>query len=574
MKFLKKDKRGLTLLELMISMSLIVLLSVGIVGFYNLNQKGSKVCAGYRKLNQKADLITFALSKELRRVDPGLARIEDGGKRLLVAKGDKEVPKKEGGTKTVPTYALFEFREDTETEHVLDDYALYYDADYYLDPEVIDKNPPKCLARGIKKFQDKSFFAWRVSGSGLEDPKLAEEWVDLPNLPHHKFLAGAVYYKGSIFLYGGMCQCCSCAIQSTYGNPHRELLRYDIKEKVWSRTALNGEDLALPPVGLKASAVILYNNEMYVFGGENNTTLWYNWSWNQPGGIETRRVLKYNPETNTWVDDQNHDGYLKPLPVATSYAAIASLNGKIYIIGGHGGHENDETGKRLLQEYDVSNNTWRVDTLHGGELAPPPRDVFGAKAFVLYNRIYVVGGGQHKQMLQIYDPKTNTWEYKDGNDSPGLPAVGFYSGGVIGNKMYLIGGWRPDEPVCVSRWVTIGEVCFEDGVYKEKWTSTEDASLQKRKYPTSAVDDKGTIYMIGSYNNPRSWWSEYYTASNTMEARNFGKFKKSVAIRCRLIENMKGLDRHLKAGHKGKSKSPTPMPELLLSTQVAPRVAF
>jgi N-acetylneuraminic acid mutarotase len=69
---------------------------------------------------------------------------------------------------------------------------------------------------------------------------------------------------------------------------------------------------------------------------------------------------------------------------------------------------------------------------------PTPR--FGARAFLLNNKIYVIGGSQANntalKTVEVYDPSTNTWK-----KLPDMPqAMVFFSGAVLNNKIYLFGG--------------------------------------------------------------------------------------------------------------------------------------
>lgn len=130
---------------------------------------------------------------------------------------------------------------------------------------------------------------------------------------------------------------------------------------------------------------------------------------------------KYNVTTNTWIPLAN-----LPTPVWECTAAKA-LNGKIYVFGG-------ENGMNLVQIYDPVLDTWSTGT-------PIPIGVRMHSAITAPNgKVYVIGGWSGSTAVanvQIYDPVANSWT----SGAPmSVPRNQF--GSTLGpdGKIYIIGG--------------------------------------------------------------------------------------------------------------------------------------
>jgi len=125
----------------------------------------------------------------------------------------------------------------------------------------------------------------------------------------------------------------------------------------------------------------------------------------------------YDPSTDTWTTGA-------ALPVAQFAMTSAVVNGKIYVIGGWNGSHNNN------QIYDPVANTWST-----GAVLPVGQDLMTSA--VISGKIYVIGGNLGSQNNnQIYDPVANTW-----STGAVLP-VGQVSmtSQVVGGKIYVIGG--------------------------------------------------------------------------------------------------------------------------------------
>jgi N-acetylneuraminic acid mutarotase len=138
----------------------------------------------------------------------------------------------------------------------------------------------------------------------------------------------------------------------------------------------------------------------------------------------------YDPATDSWRD-------LKPIPQGANHTGIAVLDGKIYVAGGFtaGGHMRPTD---RVYSYDPATDTWR-------ELAPlsSPR---GAPALVaLGGKIHAVSGRTVNAdgalpTHEIYDPATNKW-----TPAAPIPTARDHVGiGVVDGKIHVYAGRRTD----------------------------------------------------------------------------------------------------------------------------------
>ena len=87
-------------------------------------------------------------------------------------------------------------------------------------------------------------------------------------------------------------------------------------------------------------------------------------------------------------DPDNTAGWftMAPMPTPRRAAAVATVNGKVYVMGGAIRDEAPWVALNVTEEYDPKTNTWR-------ERAPMPTARELMMAGVVDGKIYVVGGG-------------------------------------------------------------------------------------------------------------------------------------------------------------------------------------
>lgn len=110
--------------------------------------------------------------------------------------------------------------------------------------------------------------------------------------------------------------------------------------------------------------------------------------------------------------------------------SAATVDGKIYVIGGFSGTSNKPTAE--VHVYDIATSTWSM-------AAPLPKASGGHAAVVLDGRIHVVGGGTAQSTIAdhvVYDPTTDTWTTAAPLSRPkGSPAVT-----VLDGHIWAVGG--------------------------------------------------------------------------------------------------------------------------------------
>ncbi|MEK7842521.1 MAG: kelch repeat-containing protein, partial [Deltaproteobacteria bacterium] len=117
----------------------------------------------------------------------------------------------------------------------------------------------------------------------------------------------------------------------------------------------------------------------------------------------------------------------KPALKERSEVAAASIEGKIYVIGGFGRFGVTD----LLEEYDTSTDTWK-------EKAPLPTPLHHIGAAEAGGKIYVIGGFKRlwpwspMDTVYEYDPAKDQWTQKASMPT----ARGALALGVVNNKIY------------------------------------------------------------------------------------------------------------------------------------------
>lgn len=177
----------------------------------------------------------------------------------------------------------------------------------------------------------------------------------------------------------------------------------------------------------------------------------------------------------------------------------ASLDGKIYMCGGHQGAEHTYPPESFSDQfivYDIAANKWT-------ELAPRPAKAHGYQIVAYGNYVYAFGGFAYspnhkpkwKSLSQIdrYDIKANKWETIGELSSPRSSNVAV----TINDKVYLAAGWNSTPK-------------FEndlDGTFLDSIEifdlKTEKAELASYKIPMplrralTGIEHNGKIVLVG-----------------------------------------------------------------------------
>lgn len=108
-----------------------------------------------------------------------------------------------------------------------------------------------------------------------------------------------------------------------------------------------------------------------------------------------------SPPGYTFADDLTHWRLLPALPTARIIPTLASLNGKLYVIGGY----QNGAPLSVVEVYDPATKSWSTR-------APLLIPRFYAAAAELNGKIYIAGGDSPQGLLnevEVYDPLTDTW---------------------------------------------------------------------------------------------------------------------------------------------------------------------
>lgn len=189
------------------------------------------------------------------------------------------------------------------------------------------------------------------------------------------------------------------------------------------------------------------------------------------GGEDSPNVVQeYDPATARWSSKML-------MPTGRSNLAVAVVNNKIYAIGGQG---RDQKPIGAVEEYDPTSDTWR-----GRKAMRTPRS--GLAAAVVNDRIYAIGGTDGKNSLatvEVYDPFDDTWNAVKSLLTPryGLAAA------AVHDKIYVIGG------VNLSNGLTHSGV-EEYDPSSNQWS--EKASIPAVGFGMGVTTVNDRIYAIG-----------------------------------------------------------------------------
>lgn len=181
---------------------------------------------------------------------------------------------------------------------------------------------------------------------------------------------------------------------------------YNIAADTWAWTAPL-------PVAVNHNMAAAVNGKLYNFGGQTAGT--------DSGFLNS--TFEYDPATQQWRMRAN-------MPIGRSAGAAVVVNGKIYVVGGRPPYGND------FDVYDPATDKWT-----GLPDMPSQRNHLAGVA--INGKIYVAGGrlvpgsrGPMTDVLEIFDPATNTW-----SKGKPMPTVRGGVNGVAANGcLHVFGG--------------------------------------------------------------------------------------------------------------------------------------
>ena len=193
------------------------------------------------------------------------------------------------------------------------------------------------------------------------------------------------------------------------GGKWRQHNVYDPRDDEWSKAA---------PMPVKVNRVqaVTVGGKLYMIGGMVK--------WKAPT-IESKAVLIYDPDTNSWSRGS-------PMPRPRGAGGVAVFNGKIYYAGGI-------TNSRSVKWFDVYNpakDRWR-------RLPNMPIARQHFQAVVANGKFYAIGGASYAKRQLVKKPvrfnfETGTWR-KKGVRKPLVLTEGFV-GAKLAGRVVLFGG--------------------------------------------------------------------------------------------------------------------------------------
>ncbi|MGI9551691.1 MAG: ThuA domain-containing protein [Aurantibacter sp.] len=194
---------------------------------------------------------------------------------------------------------------------------------------------------------------------------------------------------------------------------------YDLETDTWSA--------ATPmPTAVSLMGAVGLGEEIWLIGGLKTDSL----------NVITDKVQIYNTTTDTWSAGP-------PLPNPRSAGVSTYNNGKIHFFGGLMSDGATKTSDHYVLDLNDSLVSWQV-----AKSLPDPRSHLGAAT--VNGKIYAIGGqqtldsiAQAQVYLDEYDPLTDSWSKKA--DLPSARSNFENATAIYGNKIIIVGGKRGDS---------------------------------------------------------------------------------------------------------------------------------
>jgi N-acetylneuraminic acid mutarotase len=182
--------------------------------------------------------------------------------------------------------------------------------------------------------------------------------------------------------------------------PENKAWVFDADAQTWS---------ALPnmPTARGALAAVAVDKKIYVIGGATMPQ-----GAQLPDGLTPGGAVELLGTTEVFDTETNKWSVLAAMPTPRNHHSVAYVDGKIYAIGGRVGscYSGGWSSNVWMNEaYDVATNTWATR-------APMPTARSGTGIATVDGKIHVLGGegwiddfGGVFRAHEVYDPKTNSW---------------------------------------------------------------------------------------------------------------------------------------------------------------------
>ncbi len=237
----------------------------------------------------------------------------------------------------------------------------------------------------------------------------------------------------------------------------------------------------------KSMAVVAYENQIYVMGGEATT------------GI-SNVVEKYDLASDSW-------SKLSSLPIPLTEINGVVIGGLIYVPGGKS-LENKLKNSMLV--YDPRHDLWK-------ELAPLPISVCGYALVAYEGKLYLFGGWDGQKVINTvleYNPVSDEWK-----QNTAMPTARAYAGAAIaGGKIYVIGGYDGEKGLDVN------EEYFPDlDGNEENQPWKERAPMPDARYGMGVASMADIIHVVGgiSDNGKTIGITKYFFQQDKWDKSNY-----------------------------------------------------
>ncbi len=312
---------------------------------------------------------------------------------------------------------------------------------------------------GGKMYVFGGFYTTSVQATSRVDAfdPVTHTWTRAADMPEALTHSGQAVDGQTIWLVGGF-------VGDNPGPSTNRVWKYNTAANSWAA----GPALPAPRAG---GALVLLGRELHYFGGYGAGTAY------TAADQNTHFVLSIDAgAAATWRT-------AAPLLVARNHMAGAELGGKIYAIGGQkGGGQAESTGNQdVVERYDPATNAWTT-------VAPLPltRGHISSSVFILNGRIVVSGGVTNGDIpladVTEYDPASNTWLALPPLPAPRQAGVAV----ALGNQMVFAGGETGEAASQATTWV---------GTLANKWEPGPALSVTLGETAGGIIGNK--LYLIG-----------------------------------------------------------------------------
>ena len=183
------------------------------------------------------------------------------------------------------------------------------------------------------------------------------------------------------------------------------------------------------------------------------------------------------------------------MPTARTGFATTVVNGKVFVIGGNIQLKRDEFGElsaSTVEMYDPKTDTWE-------RKSDMPTARSGVSVSVVDGKIYAIGGSKIKKIqmprgfrsqgeelatVEMYDPVTDTWTQKTDMPTPKKTMTC-----VVDGKIYAVGGWLNTNEQPQLETVVVYDPATDT------WTKAQSMNSARCSAAIDVVN--GKIYAIG-----------------------------------------------------------------------------